>query len=71
MAVALNVVPHFIKARTPEQLVKKMLSTATRRGTHVPFFDIQRQDGNWYAWYNTEYKTNLIRTEHEDGLPKK
>ena len=65
MAVGVNVVPHFVKARTSEQLIKKMLQVQIRRGTHIPFFDIQKQDGLWYAWYNTEVRNVFPRTDDE------
>lgn len=70
MAVGANVVPHFVKARTPEMLIRKMLALQSRRGTHIPFFDIQRADGNWYAWYNKEMTSMVIKKEEDNGISK-
>jgi hypothetical protein len=69
MSVGSNVVPQFVKARTPEQLIRKMAATSARRGTHIPYFDIQKEDGQWYAWYNTELKLNLNKGDN-DGISK-
>lgn len=66
MSVGVNVVPHFIKAKTPEQLVRKMAAIAARRGTHIPFHDIQKQDGQWFAWYNKEMKTNFSKEKYNE-----
>jgi len=65
MAVGLNVVPHFVKAKTPEQLIKKMSAEAVKRGTHIPFFDIQKQDGVWYAWFMKEMKISFKQNGEE------
>jgi len=70
MAVGVNVVPNFITAKTPAMLVRKMLMLQSKRGTHIPFFDIQRADGLWYAWFNTEMKLNIIKKEENNGISK-
>lgn len=60
MAVGANVVPHSVRAKTEDQLTRKMALIAAKRGTYIPFFDIQQKNtGEWVAWYNTELKTKL------------
>ena len=63
MSVGINVVPHFVKARTKEMLIRKMAALSARRGTHIPFFDIQKADGEWVAWYNKEIKFKVNNME--------
>lgn len=69
MSIGVNVVPHFVKAKTPEQLIKKMSFLSMKRGTHIPYFDIQKQDGQWFAWYMTEIKLNIIKGD-DNGFSK-
>jgi hypothetical protein len=74
MSVSANVIPHFVKAKTPEKLQARMLATALRRGTYIPFRDIRKSDdGFWYAWFDNEKNTNLLKEHNEvkNGISKK
>ena len=44
-------VPRFVKARTPEMLIRQMIRNNQRSGIEFKYFDIQKQDGSWFAWY--------------------
>lgn len=49
--VKITVVPNFLRAKTPEDLRKAMLMNNARMGAWVEYFDIQKQDGQWIAWF--------------------
>lgn len=48
-------VPHYVKARTPDALIKAMLQNNMRLKAYVNYFDIQFVNGSWYAWYLIDY----------------
>lgn len=71
MSVGANVVPHFVKARTKEMLVRRMALIASRRGTYIKFRDIQKADGEWIAWYDSELKLKINNQENiKNGISK-
>lgn len=47
-------VPHYIKARTPDALIRAMLANNVRLKSYVSYFDIQFVNGQWYAWYTID-----------------
>ncbi len=59
MAIGENIVSHFVKAKTPEMLVKKMRKLQAIEGIHLRFHDKQYADGFWYAWYEKEYRPKM------------
>jgi hypothetical protein len=68
MSVGSNIVPHFVTATTPEMLIRKMALVAAKRGTYIPFRDIQFVNGKWFSWYDTELKLKIKR--NDNGISK-
>jgi len=46
-----NLIPHFVEANTKEELVRKMLKINLEKNAFHRFFDIQKTDEGWIAWY--------------------
>lgn len=44
-------VPVFLEANSKEDLVKKMLQANHKSSQWNNYFDIQKVDGKWIAWY--------------------
>lgn len=63
MSVGVNVATRFVKAKTAEMLTRKMRKIQLKRGTMVPFFDIQFAEGFWYAWFQEEISLMGITKE--------
>jgi hypothetical protein len=50
-----NLVPAFILASSPQQLVDKCLENNIILKAHINYFSIQQtQSGEWIAWYYKE-----------------
>jgi hypothetical protein len=47
--------PTFIKAKTPEELEKKMLQKNIKDGRLYHYKDISFVKGFWYAWYDFDH----------------
>ncbi len=47
----MGVVPHFIKASSPDLLREAMLSNNLNLKSEIQYQDIQFADGYWYAWF--------------------
>lgn len=47
-------VPHYVKARSPDGLIRAMLANNVRLKAYVSYTDIQFVNGNWYAWYTID-----------------
>jgi len=72
MAVGVNVLPNYVRARNPDEVIRKFAAVQYRRGTYIPSRPILGPDGLWYIWFEEERKTNLKKeTEIKDGSPKK
>lgn len=56
MSIGINIVNKFVKAKTAENLARKMRKIQIARGARVEFFDIQFAEGFWFAWYKEEIK---------------
>lgn len=67
MAVGVNVVTKFVKAKTSEMLTRKMRKIQIQRGAQVPFFDIQFAEGFWYAWYREEISLMGLTKETKEN----
>ena len=52
-------VPHYVKAKTPDLLIKALLRENARFGICFKYFDIQSQGGYWYAWYLRDATTSV------------
>jgi len=64
--MTLNEVPTYIKAKTPELLVKEMLLVNYKSGRHNKYFDISKSGDYWYAWFYNHIKldpSELIKKE--------
>lgn len=57
-------VPHFVTAKSPEQLKKKMMMLQVRLNTKLHFFDISPWQDGLIAWY--EYKKDETRVNNGD-----
>ena len=73
MAVGQNVVSQFVKAKSPEMLVRKMRKLQALHGTHLRFHDKQYANGFWYAWFEKEFSPRLdehldLKKEGKNGL---
>lgn len=66
MAVGVNVITRFVKAKNAEMLSRKMRKLQIQRQTHIPFFDIQYADGFWFAWYKDEITSIGLMKETKD-----
>lgn len=46
-------IPHFIKARTAQLLMRACFENNAKLKAYVPYFDIQYVEAEraWYAWY--------------------
>lgn len=52
--------PHFISAKTPKELQRKMLIVNANNNMQYEFFSIQFDGKNWFAWYVKELKIDLV-----------
>lgn len=54
------IVPDFITASNPKRLREEMLKKNLEFGQQTLFQHIQQQqDGNWIAWFDSEYKIDF------------
>jgi hypothetical protein len=68
MSANLARVPHFIRAKTPEMLVREMAKLQARDKVKYVFDNITRVDGQWHAWYERDFKSNKLKQEVKDGI---
>jgi len=68
MTVNIAQVPHFVKANTPEMLQRKMRQLQAKDGVKYYFTNINRVDGQWFAWYEKTFKENKLKREEENGI---
>lgn len=47
-------VPHYVRAKTPDALIKAMLANNVKLKAYVGYFDIQFVNGYWYAWFTID-----------------
>lgn len=47
-------VPHYVKAKTADGLIKAMLANNVKLKSFVGYFDIQFVNGYWYAWFTVD-----------------
>jgi hypothetical protein len=62
-------VPLYIKAKTEDDLVKRMIENNVKYKMTFKYFDIRKNGQNWYAWYLGD-ATGMIRREVVDGVEK-
>jgi hypothetical protein len=62
-------VPNYIKAASPQGLRRFMLQAQIKDKTQYLFFDIQFNNGYWFAWYrpNPTTDTDKIQTMNNLG----
>lgn len=46
-----TVIPNFIAASTLKRLRQLMFKNNKKHGAFIKYFDIQREEGRWYAFY--------------------
>jgi hypothetical protein len=56
-------VPNFIKAASPKGLRRFMLQAQIKDKTQYLFFDIQFNNGYWFAWYRPNPTTDTDKTQ--------
>ncbi len=67
MAPSPNSIPDYIQAGSPRGLRLKMLQTNARFGSFIHYFDIQKVDGKWIAWFFRELGTfGSIETSEQE-----
>jgi len=54
-------VPQFIEASSKEELVRKMLALQSRLKLKLHFFDIQKDGKKWVAWYERDFKADMLK----------
>lgn len=47
-------VPHYVKAKSPDGLIRAMLANNVKLKAFVGYFDIQFVNGFWYAWFTID-----------------
>lgn len=47
-------VPHYVKAKSPDGLIRAMLANNVKLKAYVGYFDIQFVNGYWYAWFTID-----------------
>ena len=59
---ALNV-PHFLKARSPQGLLRLMFKNNIKHGKEFEYFSLQyvAKDKMWYCWYKEEVKVKVAK----------
>jgi hypothetical protein len=70
MAAAQNLLPFFIRSRSPNGLRRSMLQNNAKYGMTFQYFDIQFAQGSWYAWYYRSLENinaDDIRELEQDG----
>lgn len=62
-----NAIPDYIQAGSPRGLRLKMLQTNARLGGFVQYFDIQKVDGKWIAWFFRDLGTfDTVETTEQE-----
>lgn len=64
-------VPNYIKATSPQGLRRLMYNVQLKDKMQYKFFDISFVDGNWFAWYFYEPKTDTAKLEAAKELVTK
>ena len=44
-------IPNYISSGSPLGLRRLMVKTNAKHGLTIRYFDIQKVDGKWFAWY--------------------
>lgn len=47
-------VPHYVKAKTPDLLIKAMLANNMKLKAYVKYHDIVFANGYWFAWFTVD-----------------
>ena len=61
-------IPHFVKAKSPESLRRKMFDNNVKNKKLYSYFDIQYVSGVWYAWYYEEQ--NFLTSQRDTNGDK-
>lgn len=59
-------IPHFIKARTPQQLRAKMLLNNLKMKAECQYFDITFDGKEWVVWYFAEASEKKLTPSEGD-----
>ena len=57
-------IPHFVTAKSPKELQRKMLVNNMNSSMQYEYFSIQFDGKQWFAWFIKEQSVNL---EIKDG----
>lgn len=52
-----TVFPDFVRERSPERLRRAMFDNNVEHGVQFVYSNIQFVDGEWYAWFHVEVRT--------------
>jgi hypothetical protein len=52
-------VPHYVRAKSPEGLIRAMLANNVKLKAYVGYFDIQFVNGFWYAWFTVDIEKGV------------
>ncbi len=64
-------VPIFVKAASPEGLIRKMKLNNASMGIANHYFDIQFVNGVWYSWFYKDDNTKFNIKENTNDISKK
>ena len=56
-------IPIFLKAKTPELLVKAMASNNVNNHMEYFYFDIQFVKGSWYVWFKKNLRNEITERD--------
>lgn len=59
MAYRSELIPDFLKARSPEGLRRLMLERNLKDGKQYNYFSIQQSNGYWFAWFYVDLTDNF------------
>ena len=61
----ITMLPMFVKGKTPDELILAMLDNNLKFQKQFQYFDIQKQDGFWIAWFldDITYRMSNVDTK--------
>lgn len=61
-------VPHYIKARTADQLMRACFENNTQMQAFVNYYSIQFVSGYWYAWFYKDVSIGIESIAKGPGI---
>ena len=60
-------VPMYVKAQTPDKLIRAMIQQNVKDAITHKYFEIQKQGKDWFAWYLGD-ANKLVKRDTERAL---